>query len=119
MASGNYGDIEQLLIHAKEKYPGNVEYQGKYLQIATQLIKRDYGQEVKVCKCDWNDYEVVCTMFPSGGYAYVIWELFKYGSCIGVGLEKCDPNTNIWSLLFTSTSLVQNAILPEILLTAI
>ena len=112
---GNPGDIEQLLSHAKSKCPGDLEGQGKYLQIATQLIKRDYGSEVKVAKCDWNDYEVVCTMFPSGGYVYVIWELFKYGSCVGVGLEKMDPNTNSLQLLFSSTSIVKTPILSDIL----
>lgn len=112
---GNPMDIEQLLSCAKSKCPGDLEGQGKYLQRATQLIKRDYGSEVKVAKCDWNDYEVVCTMFPSGGYGYVIWELFKYGSCMGVGLEKIVPKPFSLHLLFSSTSIVKTPILNDIL----
>lgn len=111
----NPGDIEQLLVHAKSKCPGDLEGQGKYLQIATQLIKRDYGSEVKVAKCDWNDYEVVFTMFPSGGCGYAIWELFKYGSLVGVGLEKMDPNTKSLYLLFSSTTIVRKPILADLL----
>lgn len=110
----NYADIEQLLVHAKSQCPGDIECQGKYLQIAAQLFKRDY-EDVEVVKCDWNDYEVVCTMFPSGGYAYVIWELFKYGNCVGVGLEKMNPNTNSLQLVFSSTSIVKTPILSDIL----
>lgn len=112
---GNPGDIEQLLVHAKSKCPGDIEGQAKYLQIATQLIKRDYGDEVKVAKGEWNDYDAVFTMFPSGGCAYAIWELFKYGNCCGVGLEKYNLQNKSFSLLFTSTNLVTKSIWEEIM----
>ena len=87
------GDIEDIVILSRNRYPGNLEMQSKYIQIAIDLIKRDGGDEVKSGQISWKSFNVDLTMFASGGMVYTFWKLIKYGDTYAAGLEKMNPNT--------------------------
>ena len=96
------GDIEDIVRLSKNRYPGNLEMQAKYIQVAIDLIKRDGGDEVKSGQISWKSFNVDLTMFASGGLVYTFWKLVKYGDTYAAGLEKMNPNTDVVTMLFYS-----------------
>lgn len=99
--SNGTGDILDILQLAKNRYPGNREMQGKYLNIAIDLMKRDY-EEIQSIDLEWNDFDVELTVFPNLGMVYSFWELNQNGETKAVGLEEMNPDSRISRLLFSS-----------------
>ena len=111
----NTATILEALEHARTKFPNNLEMQAKYLQVFVNLIKRDYGDDVKTMQASYNHYNVILNAFPSEGKVWCVWELYSGAMQEGVGLECMNPNTNEVSLLFSSNSGISKPILPKLL----
>ena len=114
--TANSGTILDALEHAKEKFPNDLESQGKYLLVCLSIIKRDYGEHVKIIQAPYQHYNSVLTAFPSEGMVWCVWELYSGASQEGVGLESMNPNTNEVSLLFSSNPTINKPILPKIMI---
>ena len=113
--AANSGTIVDALEHAKEKYPNDLEMQGKYLLVCLSLIRRDYGDSVKSIQAPYLHYNAILTAFPSEGMVWCVWELYSGASQEGVGLERLTPNTNEVSLLFSSNPSITRPIIPNLM----
>lgn len=98
------GDIEDVIIHVKSKYAGDVDMQAKGIKACIELIKRDYGDGVKTIQAVYANYNVVLTVFPSGGKVYSYWELYDGFSFVANGVERMDTSYSNSVLLFSSDS---------------
>ena len=98
------GDIEDAIVHVKEKYAGDVDMQAKGIKACIELIKRDYGDGVKTMQGEYQNYNVVLTVFPSGGKIYSYWELYDGFSFVANGIERMDTSYRNNILLFSSDS---------------
>lgn len=96
------GDIEDIIKLSQNRWPGNLDMQAKYIQVAIDLIKRDGGDDVRTVQIPWNAFDVDITMFVSAGMVYTFWKLIKYGDLYAVGLERMNPQTDDTDLLFYS-----------------
>lgn len=109
------GDIESAIKNVKRKYAGNSEMQSKGVKACIELIKRDYGDSVITTRAEYRNYNVVITVFPSGGKVYSYWELYNDFSFFANGLERMDTNYKNSILLFSSSSSFNRSIVPAIL----
>ena len=97
-----YGDIEDVIRLSQNRWPGNLELQAKYIQVAIDLIKRDNEEYVESIQIPWMVFDVDITMFYSAGMVYTYWKLIKYSDLYAVGLEKMNTNKEDVQLLFYS-----------------
>ena len=102
---GNYsqtGDIEDAINYMKSKYAGDIDMQAKGVKACIELIKRDYGDSVMTNSDEYGNYNVVLTIFPSGGKIYSYWEIYDGFSYVANGVERMDTDYNNSILLFSS-----------------
>ncbi len=95
-------DIEDIVQLCKNRYPGNLEMQGRYIQVAVDLIKRDYAENVTTISFEWEGLDGEMIGFPSSGVIYFFWRLSKYGDVKAIGLERVHPETKVSKMLFYS-----------------
>lgn len=113
--AANSGTIVDTLEHAKEKYPNDLDMQGKYLLAFVSLIKRDNGDVVQTIQAPYQHYNAILSAFPSGGMVWCVWELYSGASREGIGLERLNPNTDEVSLLFSSNPSITRPIIPNLM----
>lgn len=105
------GTIEDIIVRAKQKFD-DVENQAKYIKAAINLLKSNFGDEVGVFNFVLSNYDGVITMFPSGGEIFAHWELYENGALEASGMEKYNPNTEEFQILFTTSTEFNKPLLP-------
>lgn len=110
-----YVGLEELMLHAKQKYPGDLETQGKY---ATYFINKMKGEEpdiFKTLQVELNEKNVILTAFPNFGQLFFYWEIYtSRGALLGNGVEKSDMNMSSFKLIFSSMPEISRPIVPII-----
>ncbi|MCQ2273574.1 MAG: hypothetical protein MJZ86_02140, partial [Bacteroidales bacterium] len=110
-----YGGLEELMLHAKSKYPGDLETQGKYASYFIKKMKEEEPDMFHTAKVDFNNNIVILTAFPNFGQFFYYWEMFTTrGALLGKGVEKSDMNMSSFELIFSSMSEVSSPIVPII-----
>ena len=109
------GTISDILELAKRNYPNDVSMQAKYVQKFAELLKRDYGDEVKSLNLSFKHYSVLLTMFPSEGIVWCIWELYSGAMQEGIGVESINVHQNTNTLHFSSSPYIKSPIVDEML----
>lgn len=110
-----YGGLEELMLHAKQKYPGDLETQGKYATYFINKMKEKDPDVFKELKGEFDGNVVILTPFPDQGQIFYYWELYTTrGVFLGNGVEKSDANISYFSLIFSSVPEILKPIVPLI-----
>lgn len=110
-----YGGLEELMLHAKQKCPGDLETQGKYATYFINKVKEEEPDLLKTLQVEFNGNIVILNAFPNFGQIFYYWEMYTTrGALLGNGVEKSDNSMSSFKLIFSSMPEISRPIVPII-----
>ncbi len=95
------GTIEDAVALAKSRY-SSIDDQARYIQIAMDLIKRDYSDKVKSYFCPKDGFDYYLTGYGGAGGAYFWYNIFRGTVKVASVLEVYRDEIGQFEVLFSS-----------------